>query len=371
MHRKVFYISTLALILLLLLASQPTFSPTHVQASELLQEVGSFADKNVYFAEVNGEPSRFDRSEQGLSHYAGLLRSLGANLYTLEWRKGIPADADLVIIAGPSSDLNSDQIARLWTYLNDGGRLFLLFEPSLGRNRVLGSRTGFLGLTWTDLGLNVRDDYIVTEVGTQMVEIIVESEEESEESNEETPTPTPKIDRIEVPLLSSEFQTTLTASEHPITAGLEDSMMFFSARSLEIDGSIQEVEVTPLIFTEDSFYGETNMNQYFNEGISEYNVDGDTGRGSLVLAAAFESPGRGTRMVWIGDREFITNGGGLVTSPPYSGSFVYPGNARFLLQATAWLLDVESPTEMTFPTPGPTATATTVPSPVPESESDN
>lgn len=372
MHRKVFYISALTLVLLLF-ASQTTFTPAHIQASELLQEVGSFEGKNIYFAEANGEPSRFDRTDAGISHYAGLLRSLGANLHTLEWRRGIPSDADLVVIPGPAADLNSDQIARLWTYLNEGGHLLLLFEPNTGRDRILLASSGFLGLTWADLGLDARNDYVVTESGTQMVEVIVESEEEaSEETNEQTPTPTPMVDMIEVPLLSSEFNTSVVSPEHPITANMEDSMRFFSARSLGIDGSIQDVIVTPLIFTEDAFYGETNMNQYFDTGISEYNVDSDTSRGTLVLAVAFEHPGRGTRMVWVGDREFVTNGSGMMTSPPYSGSFVYPGNARFLLQSTAWLLDVEAPVEMTFPTPGPTATATTVPSPVPEdTESDS
>jgi hypothetical protein len=79
-----------------------------------------------------------------------------------------------------------------------------------------------------------------------------------------------------------------------------------------------------------------------------------------------ENIATGTRVVVIGDREFATNGGGLQTSPPYSASFLYPDNPRFLVNAVAWLLDVESnASQLTFPTPGPTATPTTTPSPTP------
>jgi len=56
----------------------------------------------------------FDRSDLGLSRFAGLLSQLGANLFTLEWRTGFPTDADLIVIAGPVADLAPDQIARLW-----------------------------------------------------------------------------------------------------------------------------------------------------------------------------------------------------------------------------------------------------------------
>ncbi len=79
--------------------------PASVQADELLQGVPRLDGKNIYFTESAQEASRFDRSDAGLSRFAGLLSQLGANLYTLEWRTGFPTDADLIVIAGPVTDL--------------------------------------------------------------------------------------------------------------------------------------------------------------------------------------------------------------------------------------------------------------------------
>ena len=102
---------------------------TPVEADDLLQNVPRLDGINIYFTESSGEASRFDRSDLGLSRFAGLLSQLGANLFTLEWRTGFPTDADLIVIAGPTSDLAPDQIARLWSYMNNKGRLLLLTNP--------------------------------------------------------------------------------------------------------------------------------------------------------------------------------------------------------------------------------------------------
>ncbi len=110
-----------------------SFHPV-VQADALLQDVPRLDGMNIYFTEAAGEASRFDRSDVGLSRFAGLLSQLGANLFTLEWRTGFPSDADLIVIAGPTSDFAPDQIARLWSYMNNKGRV-LLFADAVLSNR--------------------------------------------------------------------------------------------------------------------------------------------------------------------------------------------------------------------------------------------
>lgn len=380
MYRRLVYLSALIALAMLLAVSQAAIAPTPISADELLQELGDIRDANIYFAETNGEASRFDRTENGVSRYAGLLSSLGANLFTLEWRKGIPADADLIIILGPTAEFDANQTARLWSYLNNGGRLLLIVEPPFGRDRSLLSQTSLFALTWLDWGINSRNDYIVTEDGTQIVEIQVEippeeleepeeteqsDAENTEEGGEEQPAePQFRTELVEAPILVSDFITGDVA-EHPITDNLEGALAFSMARSLEIDASIQDVEVTPLIFAGPEFYGELRYGDYLQTGLSEYNTEEDTARGSIITAAAFENPNQGARMVLIGDRQFVTNGQGMMTSPSYSASFVYPDNARFLLQATFWLLNTE-PVEIAFPTPGPTATPTTTPTATPD-----
>jgi hypothetical protein len=68
--------------------------------------------------------------------------------------------------------------------------------------------------------------------------------------------------------------------------------------------------------------------------------------------------------VLLNDIDFLRNGGGFITSPTYSGSFVYPLNVHFMVRSVAWLLDRE-PANISLPTPGPTATPTVTPSPTP------
>ncbi len=120
----------------------------------------------------------------------------------------------------------------------------------------------------------------------------------------------------------------------------------------------------PLVFTTDQFYGETEFALYLSEGTFDFNIGKDTTRGALPVAAAFENDKTNARIVVVGDREFATNGKGLQTSPSNSAGFLYPDNARFLINAVTWLLDSQ-PVDLAFPSPAPTGTATITPSPTP------
>ena len=142
-HRKLTSLIFLALAAALLLATGAFERPAPpASAAPLLQGVPRLDGARIYFSEANGAASRFDRGPQGLSRFAGLLRLLGAELYTLEWHRVIPADADLVIIAGPAQDLTAEQVSRLWLYISDGGRVLLLANPTALGSRAFNMRTG-------------------------------------------------------------------------------------------------------------------------------------------------------------------------------------------------------------------------------------
>ena len=338
-----------------------------VEADDLLQNVPRLDGMKVYFTEASGEASRFDRTDTGLSRFAGLLSQLGANLFTLEWRTGFPTDADLIVIAGPVTDLAPDQIARLWAYMNNNGRV-LLFSNPIGDNKTaaLASKSGLFSLMWADMGLHARDDVVAVE-GTQPIyatplpEPTAEATEAaSTEAAAITETPLPIIG--ERPVLVTNFSSSQFDKTHPTTQDLDGPLTFFMARSLEVDASIQGFVVTPLVFTDSNFYGETNYAQYLKDGSFAFNIGADTTRGPLPLIASYSNDRTSVRIVVIGDREFATNGNGLRTSPPNSAAFIYPNNARFLLNTVTWLLDKES-VAVEFPTAAPTATVTITPSP--------
>ena len=355
--RTLFLSATSVFLIAVMLATSlpPTF---HVEADNVLQGVPRLDGFQIYFTEAGGEASRFDRTELGLSRLAGLIELQGAELYTLEWRTGVPADADLVVIAGPSKDLSADQTAWLWAYLQEGGHLLLIAEPNVAGFKALPSNSGLFTLLWNDMGLRARDDTVVTEGGTRLASPPGDKVEKG------TPTPTP-LPPIEQPELISQFVTTNLNVPHPILSGLDGGLAFFEARSLEVDESPSESQVTALVTSDSLFYGEVSFADYLAGSPTEYDTETDTTRTALALAAAIENIETGTRIVVISDRDFATNGKGLQTSPPYSASFLYPDNVRFLLNAVTWLVGAEGPVQLTFPTPGPTVTPTVTPSPVP------
>jgi hypothetical protein len=359
MRLKTLLISTVSLGLIVVMAAMSLPPASRVQANNILQGVPRLDGFQIYFTEAGGEASRFDRTDSGLSRLAGLLELQGAELYTLEWRTGVPAEADLVVIAGPSKDLTADQTAWLWAYLQQGGRLLLLAEsplvPGYGALKV---KAGLFSLMWDDMGLRARDDVVVIEGGTRF------ASPPGDKVGKDTPTPT-TLPPVEQTALISEFTTTNLTRQHPILAGIENGLTFFDARSLEVDETPRTYHVTALVTSDSTFYGETAFANYLAGAVTEYNIGDDTTRTALVLAAALENLETGTRMVVIGNRDFATNGKGFQTSPPYSASFLYPDNVRFMLNAAAWLLGAEGPIEMSFLTPGPTSTPTVTPSPTP------
>lgn len=360
MRRTAFALGTVMLLVLLALSMVASLVPVaNVQADALLQEASSLAGYDIYFSEVGGEASRFDRTDEGLSRFAGLLELLGADMYTLEWRNGIPANADLVVIPGPITDLTEDQVAWLWAYIQNGGHLLLLADPQVDRIRAFTSTRGLFALMWEDMGLRGRQDVVVIQSDdSQMVVPPADSVREG------TPTPTP-MPAVDVPFLISDFFAARVNPTHAITEGIDEPLAFFGARSLEVDEAPREAQVTTLVFSPSDFYGESDFNTYLNSDFASYNPVDDTRTGSLVLAAAMQDSGTGSRIVLIGDREFATNGGGLQTSPPYSASFLYPGNIQFLVNTVTWLLDAEQTPPFSFPTPGPSSTPTLTPTPTP------
>jgi hypothetical protein len=349
MYRRLFYgVNILALFAAVLIGFG-----TQVQA----QATTNFSGARIYFTESNNEPSRFDRDATGVSRFAGLLENMGAQLLTLDWRNGVPEDADLVIIPGPGlrGNLSAAQVADLWLYMSKGGRLLLLSDPVVHQTRDMISNIGLFELTWLRYGLRGRDDWLVTPGEMQTIQIPEVPEDVAEGVDPENPEEV-KLVTVEVPVLITDFTTTNVSADHPITAGIQGELAFFGARSLEIDVMVGASERTPLIFSNPDFYGETDYFQYLETGYSDYLVDVDVAPGNEPLAVAFSDSITNARMVLIGDRDFAVNGRGLATSPAYSDSFVYPANAQFLIQAVAWLLDAEAPA-VSFPTPAPTETA--------------
>ena len=98
---------------------------------------------HIYFTEGHGEHSPHDSdSAQGYGFVAQALKNNNVETADLNLAaKGeVPADADAVIIAGPSIGFSPVEVQALDQYLSNNGKLFILLDPyvSLGLDNLLG-----------------------------------------------------------------------------------------------------------------------------------------------------------------------------------------------------------------------------------------
>lgn len=117
-------------------------------------------NKTIYFTVGHGEKNINDNKE-GLG--LGSLRTmLENNRYTVKelpliQNPKIPADADVIVIAGPVQGFQDFEISALETYLKDGGSLFLALESQ--------NSAGLESLV-SKMGLHLENNYILNQVET-------------------------------------------------------------------------------------------------------------------------------------------------------------------------------------------------------------
>lgn len=85
----------------------------------------------------------------GYLDFQALLRqnALEVEPLNLHGTNGIPADCDLLVIAGPQDSFPTAELEKIDAYLNEGGRLFALFnagfiDPRAGLERILLNKWG-------------------------------------------------------------------------------------------------------------------------------------------------------------------------------------------------------------------------------------
>lgn len=88
--------------------------------------------KKVYFLDGHGEYEIDDLSPFGLSELKIELENQNYEPLSLSFltEPDIPSDCDLLAIVGPTETLTSDEIEKISKYLENNGKLLLLFKPS-------------------------------------------------------------------------------------------------------------------------------------------------------------------------------------------------------------------------------------------------
>ncbi|NOT44175.1 MAG: GldG family protein, partial [Acidobacteria bacterium] len=106
-------------------------SETEQDLTNGLIRVLSDAPRKVYFAQGHGERTTTDTERTGYSSLATLLSrdNYIVDLTTLAQQAEVPADASVVVLAGPKTDLLPGEADMLRRYLDTGGDLLVLLDP--------------------------------------------------------------------------------------------------------------------------------------------------------------------------------------------------------------------------------------------------
>jgi hypothetical protein len=247
------------------------------------------SERVAYFLTGHGEhaPSDTDRK----LGYSSAARALEEDLFVvrelpLVGPAGVPADATVLIVAGPRKDLLPDEGARLDAYVERGGALLLLLDPeSPASMAVIAARRGI----------------------TPLDEVVVDPQRR---------------------LASGEGVTILVSgltASFLVSGTLEAPPVFSRARPLQLASRDGPIAIG-----------------FLQSGTASYAVplgqpidsSGGPGRAQVVGAALVSEPSEAVkagRLIVLGDADFATNG------------FVdYLGNRDLLVNAVNWLAREES-----------------------------
>ncbi len=262
------------------------------EITSAILRVTSPGERKVYFLTGHGERDIQDSGETG---YADARRALTSKGYTVAGlnllsEQQIPRDARVVVIAGPQAPLEPSEVEALQSYLERGGSLIVLYDPSPETQVLSGSDPlkGYLEETW---GVNLQDNLVVD--------------------------------------LTSNFPLSGIAAsyaEHPITDRMGNLVSVFpTVRGVSASGTVPEdAELTELVLTGQDSWGETDFDAITQEGNVQFNEGQDQGGPVTLVVAAerFQPPGR---LVVFGDADFAVN-----------GNFNQYGNGDLLVNSVDW-----------------------------------
>ncbi|MNS39650.1 ABC-type uncharacterized transport system [compost metagenome] len=249
-----------------------------------LLKVTQSGQKVIYFVTGHQEQKLEDFDKGGLSYAKDSLEKQNYKLDSLSLLGGqkVPADAALVVIAGPQKPFLPQEISSLKTYLDGGGRVFLALQPQVDVK---------LNDLMKAYGIQANNDLVLD----------------------------PKLNTGD--LASPAVQK---FPGHTITQGLS-AAYFPGSRSLKkVEPAPAGVAVQPLVETSADAWGETNLmdrNVAFNAG--------QDNKGPVPLMLLAEK-GK-SRLIVTGNALFMAN-----------QAYVNLNNGDLFLNALNWMADEEN-----------------------------
>ncbi|HEY0513244.1 MAG TPA: GldG family protein [Thermoanaerobaculia bacterium] len=258
----------------------------------------------ILFTTGHGEHALDDQGDHGFS---GAQELLGRDNFELsEWaslgKPAVPAGTDLLVIAGPTSSFVQPELDALSAYLNNGGRMLVLLDPTLG--------TAGAGLVNTNLegwiaryGIKVGPDIVV------------------DPSNP-------------LPYYGPETIFIKSYGDHPVTKALAQAgvpVLVSLARSAGA-GSAPGIKVVELLRTTPEGWGETDLVHLDKVSRDARDLAGPVPVGAVAESSATAPGKRPMRLIVFGDSDFATNQLLHANTP----------NAVLLANTLNWLVEREA-----------------------------
>ena len=276
----------------------------------------SGAEKKVYFTQGHGE--RDTTSSDRMRGYNAIGEALGRDNFSvaplpLIQQKDVPADATVVVIAGPTTDFLQPEIDALKRYVAKGGKVLMLIDPPQPGSADVPNLLGFL----KEWSLEPGNDVVVDASGIGQL----------------------FGGDASVPVV-------MTYPAHPITEGFRVMTAFPLARSLRAtEGGTHTPQ--SLLETSQQSWAETDL-KGLSAGQVEF-TDGADRRGPIALGYAVSAPATDapppplagnqsadapkpeSRIVAIGDSDFAGN-----------SALGVQGNQDLFLNTINWLAQQEN-----------------------------
>src|SRR5688572_8686655 len=277
-------------------------SDTEQDLTNALIKAVSGMERSVYFLQGHGEkdPARMERDG-----YSAVTEALRRDNYKVEplvlaQQKDVPADATVVVLAGPTSDLLPAEVDALRRFLARAGKLMVLVDPPIS----------------AQAGPLPNVEMLLTEWGVALGKDVV----------------------VDVSGATNEPSIAVAASypPHPITDNFRTLTVYPLARSVDpVAGGANGRVAQPVVETSQRSWAESNLASLTSEpGVEMQPESGDKPGpvtiGVAVSAASAASPAPAeqgatpptdaptpeTRVVVLGDSDFATNAYGGISGNP-------------------------------------------------------
>jgi ABC-type uncharacterized transport system involved in gliding motility auxiliary subunit len=278
--------------------------------------------RKVYFTQGHGEKD--SASSDRTTGFSGVAQALGNDNYAVEkvvlaQAGSVPADATVLVIAGPQTDFLQPEMDAVKAYVAKGGKVMVMLDP---RRDPSAADTPLLNGFLREWAIEPGEDVVVDASGIGQ-------------------------------LLGTDASVPVAANypSHPITTGFQLMTAYPLARSMvPVEGGANSRFAQPLVETSAQSWAEKDLAE-LAKGKVELNADkgdkpGPISLGAAVSAPAADAPAKEpaegsksepstekpeSRIVAIGDSEFASN-----------SALGVQGNRDFFLNAVNWLAQQEN-----------------------------